>query len=120
MRRRAVRARWGGVRAREGVTSRARSLTGGAGLGAPALCSRRRLRLARPSAPGPRRACRPAAKVWAPAYMGFSWGRLLANKIFGAFHVFYSFIRKKGGDDPFTVTHTSLYVVLHEIVSCFS
>ena len=45
---------------------------------------------------------------------------MLANKIFGAFHVFYSFIRKKGGDDPFTVTHTSLYVVLHEIVSCFS
>jgi len=51
---------------------------------------------------------------------------LLANKIFGAFHVFYLFIRKKKGggrDDPFTVTHrvcTSLYVVLHEIVSCFS
>ena len=75
-----MRARWGGVRAREGVTSRARSLTGGAGLGAPALCSRRRLRLARPSAPGPRRACRPAAKVWAPAYMGFSWGPLAGKQ----------------------------------------
>ena len=106
----------GGVRAREG-SRRARSLTGGAGLGAPALCSRRRLRLARPSAPGPRRACRRCGprRIWA-----FRGGRLLANKIFGVFHVFYSFIRKKGGDDPFTVTHTSLYVVLHEIVSCFS
>ena len=65
-----------------------------------------------------RRRCGPR-RIWA-----FRGGRLLANKIFGAFHVFYSFIReKKGGDDPFTVTHrvcTSLYVVLHEIVSCFS
>ena len=46
---------------------------------------------------------------------------MLANKIFGAFHVFYSFIRKKGGgDDPFTVTHrvcTSLYVVLQKKVA---